>query len=272
MNKRFYWMLLGVTMFLVAPSRLHADERTDTGVSSKLYPVDEAYKNPSFAEFREELKRAIARRDTAFLLRCISDEILLAPSRGPLRRSSIKTAIRGLNADTIQAEKGFAYLDYLDYGRGGKRLFISEWIDYRPPTPEPTILSIPIWARLGAILSLGGTFADDKLTVFRAPYVWSRWPSDTDYDYAVIGDYVMMKPIKYYGEVDSCDTLSYDLVYKVDFAVTIGGAPDPWERVRTADGRTGYVLRSQLRSPYDFGAEFTFSGGTWWLSRFSQYP
>jgi hypothetical protein len=241
-------------------------------VPSKLYPVDEAYKNPSFAEFREQLKRACAIRDTAFLLGCISDEILLAPSKEPLRRSSIKTAMRGMNVDTIQAEKGFSYLDYLDYGQGGKKLFISRWIDYRPPTQEPTIYSIPIWARLGAILSLGGTFTDEKLTVFRAPYVWSRWPSDTDYDYAVIENYAMMKHIKYYGDLESCDTLSYDLLYKVDFTPIIGGGPDPWEQVRTADGRTGYVLRSQLRSPYDFGAEFTFSKDRWWISRFSQYP
>jgi len=184
----------------------------------------------------------------------------------------MKMAMKSMNLTSAQAESSFAYLDYVDHTQRGKGLFIRMWIDHRPATSEPTIFSIPIWAYLGEVLSLGGTFADDKLTVFRAPYVWTRWPSNTNYDLAVVGDYVMMKHSRYDEEPESCDTLSYDLVYRADFTVLVGGEPDPWQQILTADGRSGFVLGRQLRSPYAFGAEFTFFNGKWWISRFSQYP
>jgi hypothetical protein len=272
MNGRILRVLALLTLSIVALSQSNASGRGDSDSPSKLYPVDEAYKNPSFAEFRERLKHACATRDTAFLLECVSEDILLAPSREQLRRWTIKTAMKSMNLESVQAESSFAYLDYVDYTQGGKDLFIRRWIDYSQPTPEPTIRSIPIWAYLEEILSLGGTFADEKLTVFRAPYVWTRWPSNTDCDYAVVEDYVTMRHRRYDEESDPCDTLSYDLVYRVDSIGLVGGKPDPWVLVRTVDGRWGFVLGRQLRSPYAFGAEFTFSRGKWWISRFSEYP
>ena len=102
----------------------------------------------------------------------------------------------------------------------------------------------------------------------------SQWPGDMDYDLAIIDSNVVREPMKAYGEPDtaSCDTLSYDLVYLVFHEIMVGGTPDPTVLVRTADGKCGYVPRNKLRNSTDFGLEFTFSGGKWWITRFAQFP
>jgi hypothetical protein len=273
MIRRSCLLILLMAAFSAA-SDLHAADRDTLRASSKLYPVDEAYKNPSFAEFREQLRSAVARKDTSFLLDCISDSISLGPDKEKVRESSIKAAMSSGHIDSLKARESFAYLDYCDFRRGGKQLFIREWIEYRPPTPEPTIFSTPIWDYLAAILSLGGTFADSDLTVFRAPYVWTRWPRGKDYDFAVIDSNVVREPMKAYGEPDtaSCDTLSYDLVHSVFHDGIVGGTPDPTVLIRTADGKCGYVPGNKLRTPTAFGMEFTFSEGKWWITRFAIYP
>jgi hypothetical protein len=257
-----------------AASQLCAADRSAPHASSKLYPIDEAYKNPSFAEFRERLRSAVARKDTSFLLDCISENISLGPDKDRYKQWAIKRAMKSMHIGSLQAQKAFAYLDSADLSRGGKQLFISDWFVYRPPTPEPTVFSTPIWVRLGQILKLGGTFLDDKLTVFRAPYVWTQWPWDKDYDLAIIDSGVVMEPMKPYGVPDtaSCDTLSYDLVRLVLYEGTVGGTPDPAVFVRTADGKCGYVPSGKLRTPTDFGLEFTSSKGKWWITRFAQFP
>lgn len=270
---RVYLFSLLAVVFCAA-SQLCAADRSDLHTSLKLYPIDEAYKNPSFVEFRERLHSAVARKDTSFLLGCISENISLGPDKDRCRKWSIRLAMKSMHIDSLKAQKGFAYLNSVDLSRGGKQLFISDWFVYRPPTPEPTTFSTPIWDYLGQILKLGGTFLDDKLTVFRAPYVWTRWPWDMDYDFAIIDSGVVMEPMKAYGEPDtaSCDTLSYDLVRLVLYGGTVGGTPDPAVLIGTTDGKFGYVPRNKLRGPTDFGLELTFSKGKWWITRFAQFP
>lgn len=272
---------------LCAATVMGAADRGRVRVSSKLYPVDEAYKNPSFAEFRERLRSAIARRDTSFLLDCVSDDIELGMDKEVLKKWSIKTEIIENHLDSMRAGEKCAFLESMNFSRRGKQLFISEWIHNGPPTPSPmisstpigvrrpkalTIFSTPIWDRLAKILQLGGVFVDSSLTVFRAPYLWPRWPWNQDLRYAIIDSNVVREPPKAYGEPDTarCDTLSYDLVDMVlPFEV---GPSDPVVWIYTADGKCGYIPRDKLRRPVDFGVEFTFSKGRWWITRFSQYP
>lgn len=255
-------------------SQLRAADRDTLRDLSKLYPIDEAHKNPSFAEFREQLKSAVARKDTSFLLDCISEDISLGPNKDSIRKWSIRFAMESMHIDSLKAQEGFAYLDEVDLSRGGKKLFVRLWIDYQPPMACPTIYSTPIWDRLGQILALGGTFFDESLTVFRAPYVWTQWPWDMDYDFAIIDSNVVREPMKAYGEPDTalCDTLSYDLVYSVFHDIIVGGPPDPTVLIRTADGKCGYVPRNKLMNSGDFGLEFIFSDGKWWITRFTQFP
>jgi len=266
-------LLSVLAVVFCAASRLCAADRSDLRTSSKLHPIDEAHKNPSFLEFRERLRGAVARKDTSFLLGCIDENISLGPDKDRYRQWAIRRTMKSMHINSLEAQKGLAYLDSTDLSRGGKQLFISEWFVYRPPTPEPTTFSTPIWDYLGQILKLGGTFLDDKLTVFRAPYVWTQWPWDKDYDLAIIDSGVVMEPMKAYGEPDtaSCDTLSYDLVRLV-LDGTVGGTPDPAVLIGTADGKFGYVPTDKLRGPTAFGLEFTFSKGKWWITRFAQFP
>ena len=68
---------------------------------------------------------------------------------------------------------------------GGLEDFRRQW---RPDAPDS-----PLWATLGSVLSLGGSFAADGS--FRAPYVFSRWPDDVDaFEHmAVVGESVRVR-------------------------------------------------------------------------------
>lgn len=273
MIERICFVVILTATFCAAP-RARAADRDVPRDSSKLYPVDEAYKSSSFAEFREQLRSAVARKDTSFLLDCISENISLGPNKESLRKWSIKSTMKSMRIDSLKAQEGLAYLDEVDLSRGGKKLFIRQWIDHQPSMACPTVYSTPIWDRLGQILELGGTFFDERLAVFRAPYVWTQWPWDKDYDYAIIDSNVVREPMKAYGEPDTalCDTLSYDLVGLVLYEIIVGGTPDPTVLIRTADGKCGYVPREALRNPVDFGLEFTCSQGKWRITRFAVFP
>ena len=242
--------------------------------SGKLCPVDEAQKNRGFLEFRNRLEAAVASRDTSYLLQCVSENISLAPSKSSLRRACTKRAMQTMQIDSIQANKAFEYLNYLDYSRAGKKLFIHQWFENKEAKSEDGEVTASIWDCLGSVLSLGGVFTDDQLIVFRAPYVWTQWPAESDCDYAIIADNVVMEPMRFHGQqsAPSRETFSYDLVCRVFPWPSIGGKPETSVLVRTIDGREGYVPRECLRSPYSYGAEFTFSDGKWLITRFTEYP
>ena len=86
-------------------SELRAADLDTLRDSLKLYPVDEAHKNSSFAEFREQLKGAIASKDTSFLLACISENISLGPDKARLKEWSIKSAMKSMHVDSLKARE-----------------------------------------------------------------------------------------------------------------------------------------------------------------------
>jgi hypothetical protein len=114
-----------------------------------------------------------------------------------------------------------------------------------------------LWSELEQILKLGGTFLEgSNQKAFWAPYVYSEWPDREDAfeALAVIGDEV---PLRSTPDGPAIATLSYDIVTRA------GDPDDGWQKIRTADGRTGVVETRFLRSPVGYRAGFNKTGDTW---------
>ena len=111
-----------------------------------------------------------------------------------------------------------------------------------------------IWGELEQILTLGGGFREG---MFWAPYVYSAWPESQDaFEYlAVVGDDV---PLRASPDTSApvIATLSRDLVKRE-------GQPNPWQKVTTADGKTGYVETKSVRSPVGYRAGLAKSKDGW---------
>jgi hypothetical protein len=124
-----------------------------------------------------------------------------------------------------------------------------------------------LWKELSAILSLGGQFDGDH--VFCAPYVYSRFPTDSDLviDYeAVIGKNVRVRA-RPNEAAPVVERLTYDIV-KVDRKGSVPpNSPHPaWVKITTPGGRTGYVAHPSIRGPLDYRACFKKRHGRWRLT------
>ena len=112
------------------------------------------------------------------------------------------------------------------------------------------------WGELEQILSLGGTFREG---MFWAPYVYAAWPESQDAfeTLAVIGDDV---PLRESADANApvIATLSRDLVTRAS-APGAGGA---WTKVKTADGKTGFV-ESKPSHPVGYRAGFMKTKDGW---------
>lgn len=116
------------------------------------------------------------------------------------------------------------------------------------------------WADLEQLLTLGGTFLDaGEERTFWAPYVYSAWPDAHDaFTFsAVIAEEAPLldapngKPVA---------TLSRNIVERVEEPRAVAAE---WMRVKTLDGRTGFVATKLLRSPVGYRAGFRRDGGRW---------
>ncbi|HEX7150803.1 MAG TPA: hypothetical protein VF618_04885 [Thermoanaerobaculia bacterium] len=122
----------------------------------------------------------------------------------------------------------------------------------------------PLWNELHTILTMGGTFRNlGNTKQFCAPYVYSAWPEEHDafMSFAVIAENVPLvdaagKPIA---------TLSHDIVAYVPDAAQSAEEFERAERrrVKTADGREGFVATANLRSPIGWRACFAPKGNDW---------
>jgi hypothetical protein len=111
---------------------------------------------------------------------------------------------------------------------------------------------------LEQILPLGGTFKglDDQRT-FWAPYVYSAWPEQRDAfeSLLVIGQKVPLRNAPN-NKAQDIATLSYDIVEHQK-------REGDWFRVKTADGRTGWVEKASVVSPVGYRAGFSKIDGQW---------
>lgn len=125
-----------------------------------------------------------------------------------------------------------------------------------------------LWEKLGAVLSLGGTF--DASGYFIAPYTFSRWPNalDSFEHVAVIGSRVAVR-----AEASSASSAIASLSFAmVPVARGPQGRPgvsdENWTAVRLSDGRSGYISNRYVRSPIDYRAIFARVDGDWRLITF----
>jgi len=117
-----------------------------------------------------------------------------------------------------------------------------------------------LWAELGAVLSLGGTFQGPE--TFVAPYVFSRWPDDLDsFDHvAVVGSGVRVRSGPS-TDTRPLESLTFAILRRGD-----GGDEQPWTPVVLADGRKGFVASRYVRSPVGYRAYFSRAGGRWQMT------
>ena len=186
----------------------------------RLPPVDQCASDRSFVAFRNALRAAIARRDRAFILATVADNI------------------------------------EVDFGGGaGRATFARTWRLDRPQSSR-------LWDELGRVLALGCARSQGE---FYAPAM------------AVTGDDVFEDPftqavaIRPNAEVRAAAdaasrvvaTLAWDIVTVPEWAQDAA-----WQRVELADGRTGYMRSTDLRSPIDYRAAFRRIGGRWRMTAF----
>ncbi len=118
------------------------------------------------------------------------------------------------------------------------------------------------WAEFPRAIALGGTFNE---TGFAAPYVYSVWPDDLDsYECAAIVGRGVRLRARPDPAAEPMARLEYDIVETLSGVRTVSG----WTHVRTAAGVTGYVASEYVRSPVDYRARFSLTGGQWKLAAF----
>lgn len=124
----------------------------------------------------------------------------------------------------------------------------------------------PLWAELGMVLALGGTFQDKDN--FVASYVFSRWPEkfDSFEHVAAIGSNIRVRS-KPSLDSQVLTRLSFDIVRlsSANQKLTPQQAGQ-WKAVQLRDGRTGYVSSQYVRSPIDYRTFLTRKGGSWRLA------
>ena len=139
-------------------------------------------------------------------------------------------------------------------GGGGTGDFKTQWKTSSPDSP--------LWQELASILEHGGTFrGEGQEQSFWAPYVYASWPDEVDaFEHvAAVGAGV---PIRAEPKPDA------EVVTTVDWAILSlprvnTPPPDGWQRVKTTDGREGWVQKDDVRSPIGYRGGFSKRSGSW---------
>lgn len=185
----------------------------------RIPPIDSCAADPGFLAFRTELQAAVERRDAAYLLSIVADDI----------------------------EFSFG-------GEPGRDAFAREWQLDRPATS-------PLWAELGEVLRLGCVADGDDGNW--APSLFMSEELDDPFGTAL----AIHPGAELHGAPGDASpvlaTLDWDLVEVVEW-----NGEDPWQRVRTVDGREGYARSADLRSPADYRAGFRRIAGRWRMTTF----
>lgn len=201
----------------------------------KLYPIDEAKKDPSFLEFRNALKAAVSKRDKEYLISIADSAIRWSFGNG-----------------------------------GGVKSFVEHWQLDTPTSAKAN----SFWSLFSQVLEMGGAWSTQAPGSFWAPYVYSSWPETGNYDpfeHAAITS----KDIPVYKSNNAASTvigrLSYDIVKVLDRGHLEEAKPHSsttFVKVKSYNGIVGYVTKDHLWSPIDYRAGFMKKQGKWKLSAF----
>jgi hypothetical protein len=117
-----------------------------------------------------------------------------------------------------------------------------------------------LWKELGAVLAMGGTFSIP--TEFTAPYTFSKWPGDVDsFEFvAMTGSNVRIRSAPR-SDAPVLATVSYAIL-QVDDEAGFDAKQHEWTGVKF-EGKKAYVSTQFVRSPIDYRARFSYSGGRW---------
>ena len=116
-----------------------------------------------------------------------------------------------------------------------------------------------LWKELGTVLALGGSF--DEPTSFTAPYVFSRWPDRIDsFEHVAVTASNVRIRTEPRADAPILATVSYDIL-ELDYSANPADSEE-WTAIKF-DGRTAYISKQYARSPIDYRARFTYSGGRW---------
>ena len=171
-------------------------------------------------------------------------------------RAQLQTSLARHNADAVMA-----ILDpniKLSFGGDdGIENFRRMW--------RPTYSDSELWAELGAVLALGGTFSSESS--FTAPYVFSKWPDRFDgFEHvALIAANVRIRSAPQ-ADASTVASLSFAIL-PVARANGIVEA-DGWTAVQLDGKQTGYVASHFVRSPISYRAMFNKTNGRWLMTLF----
>ena len=127
---------------------------------------------------------------------------------------------------------------------------------------RPAAADTEVWAELGGVLGLGGTF--DSTGSFVAPYVSSRWPGVDGFEHvAVVGDRVRIRTAPR-ADARVADVSSFGILPPARQADHAEG----WTAVHLSISRIGYVASGYVRSPNGYRASFSKMDGRWQMMMF----
>lgn len=196
--------------------------------ADKLYPVDEAPKDPSFHAFRKKLMKAVKNRDTTFILSILDENII----------------------------NSFG-------GNDGIEGFKEQW---KPDSPDSTLWeTLYTVLSMGGSFAV---FENQKTFCAPYVFsTWDRVGNFDAFEYyAVTGKNVKLR--KEPGITSHVLLLlSYDIVKQTnDKSAKKDG--HTWLQVETLSGKKGYVSDKFVRSPIDYRACFKKVKNNWRMTNF----
>lgn len=146
-------------------------------------------------------------------------------------------------------------------GQSGLKDFREMW--------KPENKQSKLWSELEWILKHGGDFRDEAPRTFWAPYVYSNWPErgPDPFEYAAITDADVPVYEKANERSKQISRLSYHLVRGLE-GTHLREDRLPFVKIKTPEGKIGYVRSNLVRSSIDYRAGFHKRNGNWKMSAF----